>query len=433
MDALSAAAAPALAARKVIGTGSPAGTLDAAEVRRGLAEAVQAYQLKNKRVLFIIPDGTRTAPLPLLFRTIHELLGADAKALDFLVALGTHMPMSEEALCKLVGVTAEERQGRFAKIRIFNHEWNRADTFRTVGKISAEDVRGISHGLLAQGVDVTVNKRVFDYDQVVVCGPVFPHEVAGYSGGNKYFFPGISGPEVINLTHWLGALITNYEVIGAKYTPVRAVIDRAAAMVGVPKLCLAFVVRGHDLAGLYAGTMEDAWSAAADLSSQVHVQYVDKPYRQVLSVMPEMYDDLWTAAKGMYKMEPVIADGGEVIIYAPHIHEISYTHGKIIDEIGYHVRDYFAKQWDTFSKHPWGVVAHSTHLRGMGTYENGVEKARVQVTLATRIPPERCRQVCVGYRDPASINLADFEGREDDGVLLVKKAGEMLYRLKNKT
>jgi nickel-dependent lactate racemase len=401
-----------------------------AEVRGVLAEAFAKAGLKNKKVLFIIPDGTRTAPIPLLFRLIHELIGGEVKALDYLIALGTHMPMSEEAINKLVGVTPAERAGKYKHARIFNHEWSHSENFKTVGRITEDEIRKISGGLLAKSADVTVNKMVYDYDQVIVCGPVFPHEVAGYSGGNKYFFPGISGPDVINLTHWLGALITNFHVIGAKHTPVRAVIDRAASMVDVPKLCLAFVVKGHDLAGLYFGLPEDAWSAAADLSSQVHVVYVDKPYKQILSVMPHMYDDVWTAGKGMYKMEPVIADGGEVIIYAPHIGEISYTHGKVIDEIGYHVRDYFAKQWDRFKDYPWGVLAHSTHVRGMGSFENGVEKPRVQVTLATKISPERCRRVNLGYRDPATINPADFENRENEGVLLVRKAGEMLYRLK---
>jgi nickel-dependent lactate racemase len=414
----------------LIGRGNPTQTLAESEIRTLLAEAFAEAGIKGKRLLFVIPDSTRTAPIPLLFRTINDLIGQDAKALDFLVALGTHPPMSDEALNKLVGITAQERKGKYKKVRIFNHEWNKKGTFKTVGNISADEIGKISSGLLAQGVDVTVNKLVFDYDLLIVCGPVFPHEVAGYSGGNKYFFPGISGPEVINLTHWLGALITNFEVIGTKYTPVRAVIDRAAACINVPKLCLAFVVKGHDLAGLYFGTPEDAWSAAADLSSKVHVLYVDKPYKQILSVMPEMYDDVWTAGKGMYKMEPVVADGGEVIIYAPHIDEISYTHGKIIDEVGYHVRDYFAKQWDKFKKYPWGVLAHSTHVRGRGTFENGVEKPKVNVTLATKISPERCRKVNLGYRDPATINPKDFEGRESEGILLVKKAGEMLYRLK---
>jgi nickel-dependent lactate racemase len=162
----------------------------------------------------------------------------------------------------------------------------------------------------------------------------------------------------------------------------------------------------------------------------VHITYVDKPYQRVLSVMPEMYDDLWTAAKGMYKMEPVVADGGEVIIYAPHIDEISYTHGATIDQVGYHVRDYFVKQWDKFKDYPWGVLAHSTHLRGIGTYdlENDIERPRVKVTLATGISRERCERVNLSYLDPASIDVSQWA--KDESVLVVPKAGEMLYRLK---
>jgi nickel-dependent lactate racemase len=147
--------------------------------------------------------------------------------------------------------------------------------------------------------------------------------------------------------------------------------------------------------------------------------------------MPEMYDDLWVAAKGMYKLEPAVADGGEVVIFAPHIDEVSYTHGKVIDEIGYHVRDYFLKQWDRFKRYPGGVLAHSTHLRGLGTYDadSGVESPRIRVTLATRIPEEKCRRLNLGYLNPASVNPDEWRGRESEGILLVPKAGEMLYRL----
>jgi nickel-dependent lactate racemase len=151
-----------------------------------------------------------------------------------------------------------------------------------------------------------------------------------------------------------------------------------------------------------------------------------------LSIVPEMYEDLWTAAKGMYKMEPAIADGGEVVIYAPHLTEISYTHGPIIDQVGYHVRDYFVKQWDRFKEYPWGVLAHSTHLKGLGTYDadTGVERPRIQVTLATGIPRERCEKVNLGYLDPATIDRSEWDGREAEGVLVVPRAGEMLYRIK---
>jgi len=134
----------------------------------------------------------------------------------------------------------------------------------------------------------------------------------------------------------------------------------------------------------------------------------------------------------MYKLEPVVADGGELIIYAPHIHGISLTHGELIRGVGYHWRDYFLQQWDRFKHYPWGTIAHSTHVRGLGTYENGVEHCRVQVTLATGIPEEVCRSINLGYRDPASINPADYAGREEEGILYVPKAGEMLFHLRER-
>ena len=395
--------------------------------------------LAGKRVLVIIPDHTRTAPVPLFFRLFHELLWGRVAALDYLVALGTHQPMSDAALSRLVGVPVHDgRAGpphphshtpTLPHSRIFNHRWDLPETFATLGAITERETRALSGGRLSLDVPVKVNKMILDYDQLVVCGPVFPHEVVGFSGGNKYFFPGISGPEMINVTHWLGALLTSMAIIGTPDTPVRRMIDRAAAFIPVPTLCLALVMHGESLHGLYAGPMEEAWRAAADLSAQLDIVYVERPFRRVLSVMPQMYDDLWTAAKGMYKLEPVVADGGEVIIYAPHINEISYTHGQVIDQIGYHVRDYFLKQWDRFKGYPWGVLAHSTHLRGIGAFEDGVERPRIKVTLATGIPEERCRRINLGYVDPATIDPEEWADRQDEGILLVRKAGEMLYRV----
>ncbi|MBI1880057.1 MAG: DUF2088 domain-containing protein [Chloroflexi bacterium] len=416
-----------------IGKGYEDRLLSEPEVRELTAAALGGVNLTGKRVLIIIPDSTRTAPIPQMFRLFFEYLGNDVAALDYLIALGTHKALSETAINKLVGVTPEERAGKFAKVNVVNHRWDKPETFVTLGQITPAEIEEITGGLMRQSVDVRLNKMVFEYDQIIVCGPTFPHEVVGFSGGNKYFFPGIGGPEVINFSHWLGAVITSYEVIGTKHTPVRRVIDKAAAFIDKPKLCFSMIVKGEDLAGLYIGAPEEAYEAAADLSARLHITWIERPYRRVLSVMPALYDDIWTAAKGMYKMEPAIADGGEVVIYAPHIDEISYTHGKLLDEIGYHVRDYFLKQWDKFKRYPGGVLAHSTHLRGIGEYDaaTGVESPRINVTLATRIPEERCRNLCLGYLDPDSIDFDEWRGREAEGVLLVPKAGELLYRLKS--
>jgi nickel-dependent lactate racemase len=241
----------------------------------------------------------------------------------------------------------------------------------------------------------------------------------------------VSGPQVLNFFHWLGSVVTNPMIIGNKWTPVRKIVDRAAAMVKLPKLCFCMVVHNAQLAGLFAGTPEGAWDKASDLSRKLHITYKDRPFQTILSCAPKMYDELWTGGKCMYKLEPVLADGGELIIYAPHIREVCVAHGKILMEIGYHCRDYFLKQWDKFKNYPWGVLAHSTHVYGLGTYENGIERPRARVTLATGIPENICRKINLGYRDPKTINVEDYANREDEGVLLVRKAGEMLFHLKN--
>jgi nickel-dependent lactate racemase len=417
------------------GRGQKGTKLDEATVRALCGEEIAKWGLGGKRVLAIVPDNTRTAPIDLMFRVLHELvLGAGASAFDVLIALGTHPPMSDAAINQRLGLTPAERDGKsgkYARMKVFNHAWNDPAALTTIGTISEDEVAQISGGLMRERVDVTINKLALEYDLLLIVGPTFPHEVVGFSGGNKYLFPGIGGPEILNMFHWLGALITNPSIIGTKYTPVRAVVDRAAALVPVERKCASLVVEGTALAGLFLGAPEETWEAAATLSSQVHVIYKDHPYESVLSCAPPMYDEIWVGAKCAYKIEPVVADGGEIVIYAPHIHEISVVHGELIRKIGYHVRDYFLKQPGKFTGVPRGVLAHSTHVKGIGRYDNGIETPRITVTLATGIPEAECRAVNLGYRDHRTIDPVEWQEREDEGRLYVPKAGETLYRLKN--
>jgi nickel-dependent lactate racemase len=414
----------------VVGQGFADRYLIPEEVSHITQQGLSTLAVDGRRVLIIIPDGTRTMPMPLMFQLFEAQLAPRVAALDYLVALGTHPLMSDAQLSKLVGRAVRNEQA--GKSHIFNHHWEDPANFVTLGVIPAAEIAETTGGLLAQEIPVRLNKLILDYDQLIVCGPVFPHEVVGFSGGTKYFFPGIAGSEIINLTHWLGALMTNYNIIGAGYTPVRAIIDRAAALIDRPTACFALVVTHEGLAGLFFGSPQETWEAASALSAKKHVIYVQKPFWRVLSVMPQLYDDLWTGGKGMYKVEPAVAEGGEVVIFAPHINEVSYTHGKLIDEIGYHCRDYFLAQWDKFKGYPGGVLAHSTHVKGLGQYDKstGKETPRIQVTLATGIPPERCRRINLGYLDPTTVRRQEWEGREDEGILLVPRAGEMLYRVR---
>jgi nickel-dependent lactate racemase len=277
---------------------------------------------------------------------------------------------------------------------------------------------------------VRSNRLVVDSDVTVIVGPVLPHEVVGFSGGNKYLFPGLSGPELIDLTHWLGALITSREIIGAPgITPVRAVIDAAAELVPGERhaLCIVTDHASDGVRSLTFGPPTAAWAAAADVAAQTHVRYLPAPVPRVLSLVAPRYADIWTGAKGFYKVEPVVADGGEVVLYAPHITAFAPAHPSLAD-LGYHCRDYFLANWDRYRDVPRGELAHSTHLFGAGTYDEvHGERARVRVTLATGIPESQVRRANLGYLDPAAV---DVEAAARDGeTLVVRDAGEVLFRL----
>jgi nickel-dependent lactate racemase len=413
----------------VVGKGVVTGYLTREEVGRVASEGLAPLPVDGRRVLVLIPDGTRTMPMPLMFETLERELLPRVAALDYLVALGTHPPMDDAQLGRLIGRPVVD--GRAGRSRIFNHDWSDPATYAYLGTIPAREIAEITKGRLSQDVPVALNRLAVEYDHVLICGPVFPHEVAGFSGGTKYLFPGIAAPEIIHFTHWLGALITNYELIGTIDTPVRAVIDRAAGLLDRPLSLLAVVVTHEGVAGLFCGEPREVWRQAATLSARRHIVWVEHPFDRVLSIMPRLYDDLWTAAKGAYKMEPVVADAGEVVIYAPHVAEVSHVHGRVIDEIGYHCRDYFLADWDRFKHYPGGILAHSTHVKGLGTFDAArrLETPRIRVTLATGIPRERCERINLGYQDPAGVDVDRALAQGGSDSLVVPRAGELLYRV----
>jgi lactate racemase len=390
---------------------------------------------RNQRVLVLIPDHTRSLPLPFLFRSLVDVL-YETKQLDFMVALGTHPPLSEESLNKLVGISVKERMTIFKHVGLLNHNWDTPAALTSLGIIEQDEIKQIAgdhwHSSLPNEVNIRINKAALEYDHIIILGPTFPHEVVGFSGGAKYLFPGISGADMINATHWLGALAGVVGTIGIKDTPVRTMIHAAASRLKTPVTLISLVVENHELSGLFVGDHLSAWNEAADLSAQRHIRWCDakRPFQKVLSCAPPMYDELWTGAKAMYKLEAAVALGGEVVIYAPHLDVVSHVHGKYIYEVGYHILPYFLNDWERFKNIPLGVLAHSTHLRGSGVMQNGIEKPNVKVTLASKISAEDCARLNLGYLDPSTINLDDWKDRENEGILFVPKAGEILYRLK---
>ena len=404
--------------------GGPDEVLDDARVRAFVHRSLAGADLDGRSVCLIVPDATRSCPLPMLLSAVHEALHGRASRVTVLIALGTHAAMGPARLAAHLG-------GEYAGFTVLNHQWWKPDTFVALGEIPAARVAELSGGRLRQPVPVALNRAVVEHDVCLVVGPVFPHEVVGFSGGNKYFFPGVAGQQIIDFSHWLGALITSADIIGTRgITPVRALIDEAAAMIPSRRLALCLVVRSGtgELHAASFGPPEAAWAACAGVSAETHVRYLDAPVRRVVSVVPARYDDMWTGAKGFYKVEPIVADGGQVIVYAPHITRIAAMHPEI-EQIGYHCRDYFLKQWDRFAHHHWGVLAHSTHLYGAGTWDPAHgERGRVTVTLATGIPEDVVRAANLDHLDPSEVDPDRLAA--DPGTLVVAEAGEVLYRLR---
>jgi lactate racemase len=438
--------------------GGPSETLSDEKIKGFIHEQLDAVDLNGRSLCVLVPDGTRSCPLPLLLSTVHHAVHSRVTRLTVLVALGTHAPMTHPALATHLGYPEGGLQQRYPGTTVRNHQWWDPAAFIDVGTIPADRIDELSSGMLHQDADVRINRAVVEHDLTIIVGPVFPHEVVGFSGGNKYLFPGVSGRELIDISHWLGALITSAEIIGTRgTTPVRALINEAASMVPGERFALCVVTQsgsafaqpeeiGHAAAfqtpvdmpladeaaarllAITFGEPHAAWAAAADVSAATHIRYLDAPVRRVLAILPTKYDDMWTGAKGFYKVEPIVADGGQVVIYAPHIHEISSTHPQVT-ELGYHCRDYYVKQWDRFKDYHWGDLAHSTHLRGAGTYDDlHGEHHRVTVTLATGIPETQVRAVNLDYLDPAGIDPNAWAA--DSDTLVVPNAGEDLLRLR---
>lgn len=413
--------------------GGPHQTVSDADLDAFVARRFAEVDFDGKNVVLVVPDGTRSCPLPLMLATAHRHLIDRVASLTCVIALGTHSYMEPDEIDRWFGVgEGQTLEDLYPGMKVVNHEFLDPDQIVNIGTLTAAQVKELSDGSMEEDVVVEMNRHVVEADINLVIGPVFPHEVVGISGGNKYFIPGCSTHDAIDLSHWVGALIGVEDMIGKSgITPVRRIIDAGVNLMDMPKLALCIVVQSGsgELESVSFGTTEDAWAAAADIAAETHVVYVDEPFTRVLAMMPTRYDDIWTAAKGCYKMQPAMADGGEVIIYAPHVTEVSEQHHEIYD-IGYHSIEYFTKQWDKYADVPKGVLAHSTHVRGAGAYdpETGVETNRIKVTLCTQIPEEVCRSVNLGYLPLDAVDVEEW--KKDPSVYVQENAGEVLYRLR---
>ncbi len=408
-----------------------AGVLTPADLRAAVRNALAGVPA-GARVLAVIPDKTRDDNTAELFPMIsEELAGRRATSFDALVAQGTHPPMTGAEKRAKIGAGSASMPLLGG---VFDHHWDRASELLTLGTLTAAEIASLTGGLMAQDVPVQLNARLAPgrYDLILVVGAVVPHEVAGFAGGAKYFFPGVAGPELTHLTHWLGALATIERVIGRVETPTRSVIEAAAARIATPVIGFTSVSTRTDAGlrthALFTGGLRETVRQAADVSARLHVRHTGRRYRRVIALLDEHYDEMWVGGKASYKLGAIVEDGGELVIYAPQLKGISTTHGRLIEKYGYAPLEQVREMVDGSDELRANlcVAAHLAHVSYAGRLgADGRVEPRYRITLASSIPEQTCRQVRLGYAPYQSIDLE--AARREPDTLVVEHAGRDLY------
>jgi lactate racemase len=415
----------------VVGRGAATLAISSEELHAIVAEAL-ADVGPGERVLAIVPDKTRDDNTDQLVPFAAQILAQkNIVRFDTLIAQGTHGPMNEAEKRAKIG-WSKIAPGSVSSI--FDHRWDRDDELVTIGELSAAQIFDLTDGLMHESVPVRLNALLAPgrYDTVLVFGATMPHEVAGFAGGAKYFFPGVAGPELTHLTHWLGALATIANVIGRIETPTRRVIEAAAAL--VPSRIISFTsvstrnsegLRTH---ALFAGDLYEAFRRAAKVSGEVHIKHIGRRYKRVVALLERHYDELWVGGKASYKLGSIIEPGGELIIYAPQLNQLSATHGHLIEKYGYapleQVREMVAGSDELRAN--LCVAAHLAHVSyGSALNAAGGLGPRYRITLASAVTEAACLRVNLGFLDHRHFKLAEY--RADADTLVVEDAGRDLY------
>lgn len=417
----------------VAGKGSPDSDLSADDLAIIVNESLDAVS-NNSRVLAVIPDKTRDDNTHILFpAAAASLLQKGVSKIDVLVAQGTHSPMSDAEKLSKIGADHDAIPNLGD---IYDHHWDDPDELVTIGELSADEVDHITGGLLTEAIPLRINRLVGDgnYHVILVFGATMPHEVAGYAGGSKYFFPGVAGPDLTHMTHWLAAMASVENIIGRVETPTRHLIEAAADHIKTPVISFTSVIsrtendrlRTH---ALFAGDARLALRKAAEISRSVHIKYSGRKYRRVIALLDEHYTDLWVGGKASYRLGGVIEDGGELIIYAPQLTSISRTHGKDIVRFGGYaplekVKELVASSTDL--RQNLCVAAHLSQVAYAGRQaENGDLIMRYKISLASQLDAETCRSVNLAYLNVNDFRLTAYQN--DPGTLVVHRAGRELY------
>ena len=316
--------------------GTPDAVID--EARAGQLLDALLNQLRQRgplqRVLILPPDVTRyhswAGPLTCL---LHERL-RDTAEIAILPATGTHLPMTDDEIARMFpGVP---------RALFREHDWRHGVV--TLGEVYANFVRQVSDGRLDFSVRVEVDRLLLQgWDAILSVGQLVPHEVVGIANHNKNVLVGIGGSDLINKSHWLGAVHGIERTMGRADTPVRRLLNRAAEHLALPLVYL-LTVRGRDgqgrlvTRGLFAGDDTACFRRGAELCRRVNLDRLPRAPRKVVVYLdPLEYKSTWLGNKAIYRTRMAIADDGELIVLAPGVRTFGEdeTIDRLIRRYGY--------------------------------------------------------------------------------------------------
>lgn len=293
-----------------------------------------------RRVLIVPPDHTRLNSMagPITAIAYEKLVG-DGVQVDILPALGTHNAMTEKQLRMMFGDTIPLDAFKV-------HDWRNGIVRR--GEISGAMLSKLSNGKVDYSVGIEVNRMLLDgYDLILSVGQVVPHEVVGMANYTKNIVVGVGGADIINKSHFLGAVCNMETILGRTHTPVRTLFNTAVDefLSDLPiSYILTVIQQDYDtgvmhMRGFYASDDDSAYNAACDLARRVNITLLDRePTKVVVYLDPHEFQSTWLGNKSVYRTRMAIADDGELIILAPALHEFGEdkTIDKLIRQFGYH-------------------------------------------------------------------------------------------------
>ena len=349
-----------------------------ADVDTFVREFIARVGGKPRKVLLIPPDYSRfhggAGPI---CAQLYRHFSASA-TVHLLPALGTHRPMTPEEIHSMFPGVPENR--------VLVHDWRKG--LSTLGEIPGSRLKALSEGRVSYPIRVEIDKVIVEggYDLIVSTGQVVPHEVAGMAGGNKNVLVGTSGPDMINKSHFLGAVCNMERIMGQMENPVRTLFNEAEAEF-LSRFGIHYIITvrakntSGDLVtrGVFAGQGLPPYEAAARLSQKVNIERVKPLKKTVVFLDPSEFKSTWLGNKAVYRTRMAIADRGELLIIAPGLIEFgeAEVNERLIRKYGYHGTPATLKAVDENAdlRESLGAAAHLIHGSSEGrftiTYASG--------------------------------------------------------------